>query len=179
LTIISIGGAEPWRAANRCSSDDLAEELEMPKLSTAAALAAILAAAAPAAWAQSSATPQTRTETAVAVSETAIQPDQIRASKMLGSTVYDVQNRSIGKVQDLVLDKAGRVDDVVIDVGSFLGMGGKDIAVKISDIKTDNNRLTLDRTKEQLQQMASYRLENRDTGAGTSTSPVTGGHLGR
>ena len=151
----------------------------MSKLSTAATLAAMLAAVAPAAWAQTSATPQTRTETVGAVSETAIQPDQIRASKMLGSTVYDVQNRSIGKVQDLVLDKSGRVDDVVIDVGSFLGMGGKDVAVQVSDIKTDNNRLTLDRTKEQLQQMASYRLEDRNTGAGTSTSPSSGGRLGR
>ena len=46
-----------------------------------------------------------------------------------------------------------------------------------SDIKTDNNRLTLDRTKEQLQQMAAYNLENKNTGAGTSTSPVQGGNL--
>jgi hypothetical protein len=51
--------------------------------------------------------------------------------------------------------------------------------IPISDIKTNNNRLTLDRTKEQLQQMAAYQLENPDTGAGTSTSPATGGHLGR
>jgi sporulation protein YlmC with PRC-barrel domain len=146
----------------------------MSKMSTAATFAAILAAAAPAALAQTSATPQT-----AAVSETGIQPDQIRASKMLGSTVYDMQNRSIGKVQDLILDTSGRVDEVVIDVGSFLGMGGKDVAVKISDIKTDNNRLTLNLTKEQLQQMASYRLEDRNTGAGESTSPATGGRLGR
>jgi sporulation protein YlmC with PRC-barrel domain len=146
----------------------------MSKMSTAATFAAILAAAGPAALAQTSATPQT-----AAVSETSIQPDQIRASKMLGSTVYDMQNRSIGKVQDLILETSGRVDEVVIDVGSFLGMGGKDVAVKISDIKTDNNRLTLDLTKEQLQQMASYRLEDRNTGAGESTSPATGGRLGR
>ena len=49
----------------------------------------------------------------------------------------------------------------------------------MSDIKANNNRLTLDRTKEQLQQTAEYRLEDRNTGAGTSTSPVTGGQLGR
>jgi hypothetical protein len=60
----------------------------------------------------------------------------------------------------------------------FLGMGGKNVAVLPSDIKTDNNRLTLDRTKEQLQQMASYNLENRNTGAGSSTSPTQGGRLG-
>jgi sporulation protein YlmC with PRC-barrel domain len=110
--------------------------------------------------------------------ETGIQNDQIRASKMIGSSVYDVQNRNIGKVRDLVLDKDGKVAAVVVDVGTFLGMGGKTVAVQLSDLKTDNNRLTLDRTKEQLQQMATYRLENRNTGAGSTTSPVHGGKLG-
>ena len=110
--------------------------------------------------------------------EEVIQSDQIRASKMIGSAVYDVQNRKIGKVRDLVLDRSGQIASVVMDVGSFLGMGGKNVAVKPSDIKTDNNRLTLDVTKEQLQQMANYRLEDRNTGAGSSASPVKGGHLG-
>ena len=74
---------------------------------------------------------------------------------MIGSAVYDVpENRKIGSVSDVVLNKDGKVDAVVIDVGSFLGMGGKNVAVLPSDIKTDNNRLTLDRSKEQLQQMA-------------------------
>ena len=97
---------------------------------------------------------------------------------MIGSSVYDLQNRKIGKVQDLVLSRDGRIDLVVVDVGSFIGMGGKDVAVKPGDIKTDNNRLTLDVTKEQLQQMATYNLRDRNTGAGTSASPVHGGKLG-
>jgi sporulation protein YlmC with PRC-barrel domain len=151
----------------------------MTKFSTAVALAAIVAMATPAAFAQTRTTPETRTEATGSTAKMGIHPDQIRASKMLGSTVYDVQNRSIGSVKDLVLDKDGKVDAVVIDVGSFLGMGGKYVAVKISDLKADNNRLTLDRTKEQLQQMANFQLENRNTGAGSSTSPTTGGHLGR
>jgi sporulation protein YlmC with PRC-barrel domain len=107
-----------------------------------------------------------------------IQPDQIRASKMIGSKVYDVQNRSIGKVRELLLNRSGSVDAVIVDVGSFLGMGGKNVAVKPSDLKTDNNRLTLDVTKEQLQQMANFNLRDRDTGAGSSASPVHGGKLG-
>jgi sporulation protein YlmC with PRC-barrel domain len=137
--------------------------------------AAIIAAAAPGAYAQTSATPATH----AAVTSHIIQSDEVRASKMIGSTVYDLQNRNIGKVSDLVLNKDGAVDVVVLDVGSFLGMGGKYVAIPISDIKTDNDRLTLDRTKEQLQQMAAYQLENPDTGAGSSPSPATGGRLGR
>src|ERR1051326_5038831 len=54
-----------------------------------------------------------------------IQPDQIRASKMIGSSVYDLHNRKIGKVQDLILDRDGKIDLAVVDVGSFLGMGGR------------------------------------------------------
>jgi sporulation protein YlmC with PRC-barrel domain len=140
---------------------------------------AMLLGAVPVAYAQ---TPHPTTAnphpaTATRADET-IQPNQIRASKMIGSTVYDLQNLNIGKVRDLVLDRDGKIAAVVVDVGTFLGMGGKTVAVQLSDLKTDNNRLTLDRTKEQLQQMANYRLENRNTGAGSTTSPVHGGKLG-
>ena len=136
----------------------------MSKFHVTAAVALALAAATPVAYAQTATTHS-------------IQTDEIRASKMIGSAVYDVQNRKIGSVDDVILNKNGKVDAVVIDVGSFLGMGGKDVAVLPSDIKTDNNRLTLDRSKEQLQQMATYDLKNTNTGAGTSTSPVEGGRL--
>ncbi len=147
----------------------------MSKATNAAVFAAIIAAAAPAAYAQTRTMPETR----AAVTSHMIQPDEIRASKLLGKTVYDVQNRNIGIVKDLVLARSGTVDAVVVDVGSFLGMGGKYVAIPLSDIKTDNNRLTLDRSKEQLQQMAKYELENPNTGAGTSPPPATGGGLGR
>ena len=154
---------------------DLYQEENVSKLTKTAMFAAIIAAAAPGAYAQTSATPATHP----AVTSHMIQSDEVRASKMIGSAVYDLQNRDIGKVSDLVLNKSGAVDVVVLDVGSFLGMGGKYVGIPISDIKTDHNRLTLDRTKEQLQQMAAYQLENPNTGAGSSTSPATGGQLGR
>jgi sporulation protein YlmC with PRC-barrel domain len=147
------------------------------KIRLTATVALALAAAAPVAYAQTATTHDTRVAASDTLLPHGIQTDEIRASKMIGSAVYDVQNRKIGSVDDVILNKNGKVDAVVIDVGSFLGMGGKDVAVLPSDSKTDNNRLTLDRTKEQLQQMASYNLENKNTGAGTSTSPVEGGRL--
>jgi len=147
----------------------------MSNTTRTAMFAAIIAAAAPGAYAQTSTMPAAR----AAVTSHIIQSDEVRASKMIGSAVYDLQNRDIGKVSDLVLNKDGAVDVVVLDVGSFLGMGGKYVGIPINDIKTDNKRLTLDRSKEQLQAMAAYQLENPDTGAGSSTSPVTGGRLGR
>ena len=148
----------------------------MSKIYMTATVALALAATVPA-YAQTAATHDTRLTAANEALPHSIQPDEVRASKMIGSAVYDVQNRKIGSVADLILNKDGKIDAVVIDVGSFLGMGGKNVAVMPNELKTDNNRLTLDRTKEQLQQMANYELANRNTGAGTSTSPVEGGRL--
>jgi sporulation protein YlmC with PRC-barrel domain len=149
----------------------------MTKSKLTAAVTAVLLAASPLAYAQSTVAPR---ENAAATNPTgtAIHTDEFRASKMLGSSVYDVQNRDIGSVKDLIINERGRVVAAVVDVGTFLGMGGKYVAVPLSDLKTDNNRLTLDMTKEQLQQAQAYNLENPNTGAGSSTSPVTGGHLG-
>lgn len=149
----------------------------MTKSNLTATVTAILLASSPLAYAQSTVAPR---ESAAVTNPTgtAIHTDEFRASKMLGSSVYDVQNRDIGSVKDLIINERGRVVAAVVDVGTFLGMGGKYVAVPLSDLKTDNNRLTLDMTKEQLQQAQAYNLENPNTGAGSSTSPVTGGHLG-
>ena len=136
-----------------------------------AALAVLLACASPAALAATS-------HTATNPPQVTIQSDQLRAHKMIGAAVYDHNNQKIGSVQDIVLNKDGTVAQVVIDVGRFLGMGGRNVAMKFSDITTDNNRLTLDRTKDQLKQMATYNLTNKNTGAGTTESPVHGGKLG-
>jgi sporulation protein YlmC with PRC-barrel domain len=140
-----------------------------------AVFAALVTAAAPGAFAQTSTRPAIHTTVASHI----IQSDEFRASKMMGSAVYDQQNQDIGKVSDIILNKDGKIDAVVVDVGSFLGVGGKYVAVPITDIKVDHNRLTLDRTKEQLKESVAYQLEDPDTGAGASPSPTTGGHLGR
>lgn len=103
-------------------------------------------------------------------SMTQMGPNQIRVSKFIGSTVYDVQNRNIGDVKDMVMDRDGRVASVILDVGAFLGMGGKFVAVSMNDIKTDNNRLTLDMTKEQLKSAQAFNFNDTNS-TGSSTPP--------
>jgi sporulation protein YlmC with PRC-barrel domain len=101
-----------------------------------------------------------------------MKPDQIRASKFMGSNVYDVQNQNIGTMKDLIFDRDGRIETAVVDVGTFLGMGGKYVAVKLSDIKTANNRLTLDMSKDQLKSAQEFKFSETSS-AGTSTPPAS------
>jgi sporulation protein YlmC with PRC-barrel domain len=123
---------------------------------TLTAIAIALSLAAPVAYCQTVGQPVRVLNVALTT-----QSGQLRASQIIGSTVYDVQNRNIGSVKDIVLDRDGRVTAVVVDVGAFLGIGGKYVAVSLNDLKTDNDRLTLNRSKEQLQAAQSYQLGNQ------------------
>jgi hypothetical protein len=78
----------------------------MSNLTTTAIFAAIVAAAAPGAYAQTRTVPETPAARSITtVTSHIIQSDEVRASKMIGSAVYDLQNRDIGKVKDLILNK--------------------------------------------------------------------------
>ena len=58
-----------------------------------------------------------------------------RASKLIGLDVYNEANEKLGDVNELILDKNGKVSAVVIGVGGFLGMGEHDIAVSMDKLK--------------------------------------------
>jgi sporulation protein YlmC with PRC-barrel domain len=61
--------------------------------------------------------------------------DQWRASKLVGVNVYNQNNDKIGDISEVIVDKGGKADAVVIGVGGFLGIGQKDIAVSFNDLK--------------------------------------------
>src|SRR6202011_3771769 len=61
-----------------------------------------------------------------------------RASKVVGLSVYNDNNESIGSINDLLTDKSGNIKAAVIGVGGFLGMGSHLVAVPFDKIKFVN-----------------------------------------
>lgn len=58
-----------------------------------------------------------------------------RSSKLIGLNVYNEENEKLGDISEILLDKSGKVQGVVIGVGGFLGMGQHDIMVNMSKLK--------------------------------------------
>ena len=144
----------------------------MLKTTMTAAFAALLAISAPAAFAQT-----TTATVKTGVSANHIMPGQLRVTQMDGSTVYDTKNQNLGDVKDIILDKDGKVAAVILDVGSFLGVGGKYVAVSMNDMKVtfDNNNkphFAVDMTKEQLKAAQAFDLNEKTATTGTSTPPA-------
>ena len=61
-----------------------------------------------------------------------------RASKLVGLSVYNDSNESIGSINDLLTDKTGNIKAAVIGVGGFLGVGSHLVAVPFDKIKFVN-----------------------------------------
>jgi ribosomal 30S subunit maturation factor RimM len=52
-----------------------------------------------------------------------------RASKLVGVNVYNEANEKIGDISEIILDNSGKVANVILGVGGFLGMGEHYVAV--------------------------------------------------
>lgn len=102
----------------------------------------------------------------------------VTASNIIGASVMDATNNSIGKIDDLVLSGEGQVTNYVVDVGGFLGIGSKRVALTPQDvtITADGNgnlQAKTQLTKDALTARPDYTkpevpVTNKDGAAGTT-----------
>jgi hypothetical protein len=90
-----------------------------------------------------------------------------QGSKLIGLNVYDQQNQKIGDIKELMLDKDGKVAQVAIGVGGFLGMGEHDVAVKWADLKFSDQPVKSSTTTSSNNSMGGA---SRTTGSASSAS---------
>jgi sporulation protein YlmC with PRC-barrel domain len=57
-----------------------------------------------------------------------------RASELLGTPVHDDWGHSIGNIEDIIVDRWGAIETLVAEVGGFLDLGGRRIAVLWRDV---------------------------------------------
>src|SRR3954468_3189733 len=90
-----------------------------------------------AAFAQSPTATSDRANTAPAAASTSSASFQgdWRTSKVVGLSVYNDNNESLGSINDLLTDKSGNIKAVVIGVGGFLGVGEHLVAIPWDKIK--------------------------------------------
>ncbi len=93
----------------------------------------------------------------------AAEADYLTAEKLTGAKVFDANDVVIGEVGTLVLSEDGQVTQTIIDVGGFLGMGEKHVALELTDIDIlrneagDDVRVYLTKTKAELEAMPTFK----------------------
>ena len=90
------------------------------------------------------------------------------AGALICTKVRNADKESIGKVDEVYLDKDAKVTVVVISVGGFLGVGSKDVGVKWSDLTLGKDGtslvVTTQLSKDDLKALPDYtKTERRQT----------------
>jgi sporulation protein YlmC with PRC-barrel domain len=94
-----------------------------------------------------------------------------RSSKLIGLNVYNDQDEKLGAISEILLDKSGKVDFVVIGVGGFLGIGQHDIMVEMSKLKFVDEPVRISTPRQP--GPATTGTATRPPTATTTTTPTT------
>ncbi|MER8434139.1 PRC-barrel domain-containing protein [Mesorhizobium caraganae] len=159
---------ERWLVAKTSKEDLTAQpDFDLKAYDTTASNAAAPANNEPAA----TTTDNTATAAIDKASLTELPVDKISTNDFVGTTVYGADDAKVGEIGDVVLSTDKKVDAVIVDVGGFLGMGEKQVAVGLEKLKfmadKDGNRyLYTNFTKAQLEAQTAYDkgtyAQNRD-----------------
>jgi hypothetical protein len=80
-----------------------------------------------------------------------------RTSKMVGSTVVNEANETIGTIDDLIVTPSEQVPFAVLSVGGFLGLGAKLVVVPFSSLKPGDRHMVLPgATKDSLRGLPEF-----------------------
>jgi len=87
--------------------------------------------------------------------------------------VYDNSKNTVGKIDDVLIDKSGKITTLMVGVGGFLGIGEKNVALPFAAVKREkkDNKwyLTVDEMKDSLKTAAGYKYDSSTT----TWSPVS------
>jgi hypothetical protein len=80
-----------------------------------------------------------------------------RASKIIGNSVLNDAQETIGKIDDLLVTRDGKEPYVVLSIGGFLGMGTHMVVVRYDGLKFDDNKIVLPGgTKDGLKMLPAF-----------------------
>jgi sporulation protein YlmC with PRC-barrel domain len=82
--------------------------------------------------------------------------------RLLGAKVVNKSGETVGTVDDLIVGQGGQIEGIVMGVGGVLGVGSKQIGVRLGALKisTADGKTTItlaDATKEMLGAIGAYQ----------------------
>jgi len=91
-----------------------------------------------------------------------VSSDELNTEDLTGTHVYGSNDEDVGEISELLVTENGKLDRAIIDVGGFLGMGEKPVAVTMDELeflRDDNGndlRVYINTTEDALESLPEY-----------------------
>jgi len=85
-----------------------------------------------------------------------------RASKVIGTSVVNDANDTVGKIDDIIVGQDGKAPFVVLSVGGFLGVGDRLVVLPYDQLRTTGGKVVLPgATKDALKALPEFKYASR------------------
>lgn len=88
---------------------------------------------------------------------------ELTTEMLTGARVLGVENEDVGEIHSLLVDADGQIDRAIIDVGGFLGLGEKQVAVTFEELTIlrqedgDDVQVYIDASQDALEAQPAYK----------------------
>jgi len=80
--------------------------------------------------------------------------------KFLGKTVYNEDQKKVGKINDIIIAPGGNASYIIVSAGGFVGLGKHNVAVPASSLFEQDGKLLLPgATKAAIKAMPQFEYE--------------------
>ena len=88
-------------------------------------------------------------------------PERIRISVILNRTVLNNKGEEVGEIDDLVINRSGNVEQIILSVGGFLGIDEKLVAMPFKPLKITDMGIVYNVYREELRSLPGFSYEKK------------------
>ena len=77
----------------------------------------------------------------------------LQKSQVVGKTLYDRNNKKVGQIESAQEGSTGNILSAELDVGGFLGLGTRRVAIPANQIQLEGDRLITSMTDDQIRNL--------------------------
>jgi hypothetical protein len=92
---------------------------------------------------------------------TRVEPRGVTVEELKGANVYDANHENVASIDEVLVSPDGNIERVLLDVGGWLGMGARTVAVDMDKLEVHRGRdgdvrVYVNMTEEELRQLPEY-----------------------
>lgn len=92
---------------------------------------------------------------------TPVEPRAVSVDDLKGANVYDANNENVASIDEVFVSPEGNIERVILDVGGWLGIGARTVAIDMDKLEVHRGRdgdlrVYVNMTEEELRQLPEY-----------------------
>ena len=88
-------------------------------------------------------------------------PERLRISAILNRAVLNNKGEEVGEIDDIIINRSGKAEQIIFSVGGFLGIDEKLVAMPFKPLKVTDLGIVYNVSREELKNLPGFHYEKK------------------